>query len=197
MGGWKVFKKKLIKKSSDDSNKIINSLGALADNFFEQCRPVRTRAVKLNLVKLGHELGYKVYANGLIPEDMAFINRPFVNREWLFDLHWYTDGIEPYTIKSLPLAVECEWNPKRKGDGKVLYSGVKYDFQKLLVTNAGLRLMIFTVRNVAILEILNPYFRETIDNYEHLAPNAKFLLVAFNNKSRCFYYKKIKKCIKK
>jgi len=190
--GWKLFQGEPL-KNVNESNLIINSLGMLAENFFEQKRPIRTRAIKVNLIKLGHQLGYKVYANGLLDEDVKLIDQPFVNREWLFDLHWYTDGTDDYSIKSLPLVAECEWNPKRKGDAKTYYGGVKYDFQKLIVSNANLRLMIFTISGFTTLERLDPYFKVTIDNYEHLNTNARFLLVAFDNKSQCFYYKKIKK----
>lgn len=120
---------------------------------------------------------------------MKEINRPFVNREWLLDLHWYSEGAEPYSIETLQLAVECEWNPKRKGDSKVPYSGIKYDFQKLVVTNAKLRLMIFKIKRNEDLLALSNYFENVISNYKHIENNAQFLFVAFDDKVKCFHFK--------
>jgi len=193
MGNWKIFKKESKKDRTDHSDQIVNTFGMLVEDFYAQRRPIRTRAVKLSLINLGHQLGYKVYANGLQPEDIQKVDQPFVNKEWLFDLHWYTDDNDPYTVKSLPLVVECEWNPKRKGDSRIFYSGVKYDFQKLLVSNAALRLMIFTIENTDTLGTLKSYFQKSIETYEHLNINARFLFIAFDNRSKCFYYKRIKK----
>jgi len=176
------------------SNKIILAFGSANDLFFQtQVRPVRTRFVKRTLAILGHSLQYKVYANGLSDDDLVEINQPFINREWLFDIHFYTDGMEPYSVESLPLVAECEWNPRRKGDPKVRFSGFKYDFQKLVVSNAELRLMIFKVKSQNDLIELETYFRNVIKNYRHLEMNAKFLFIAFNDKEKTFYYNEIVK----
>lgn len=111
---------------------------------------------------MGHKLGFRVHANGLTAADLKEIEVEFVNDEWLFDLHWFTNGVEPYSVQSLPLVVECEWNPRRKGDSKTLYSGIKYDFQKLLIANADLRLMIFKIAKETELEVLGGYFNSAI-----------------------------------
>ena len=131
-------------------------------------------------------------------EDLKEINRPgFVNREWLFDLHWYTEQEEvnegediPYfSVERLPLAVECEWNlNKKKG---VFRGEIKYDFQKLVVTNAELRLMIFQIKDVDDLVKLGNYFENVIKSYKHIENNAQFLFVAFDYKKECFYFKEI------
>lgn len=189
---WTAFSNNSAIKLSGLSKKIIQTFGNAKDTFFQSnVRPERTRFIKKLLIKLGHELKFKVYANRLSKEDLKEINQPFVNREWLFDIHYYTDGKEPYSVESLPLVAECEWNPRRKGDSKVRFSGFKYDFQKLVVSNAELRLMIFKIKKQSDLTELETYFKNVIDNYRHLESNAKFLFVAFDDKTDNFYYKLI------
>ncbi len=189
---WDSFSNNKSIKLKGLSIKLIQTFGNSNDLFFQsQIRPERTRFIKKLLIKLGHELKYKVYANRLSKEDLQEINQPFVNREWLFDIHFYTDNNEPYSVKSLPLVAECEWNPKRKGDSKVSFSGIKYDFQKLLVSNAELRLMIFKIKKQSDLTLLETYFKNAINNYRHLENNAQFLFIAFDDKTKSFHYQQI------
>ncbi|RVU00282.1 hypothetical protein EOD41_12420 [Mucilaginibacter limnophilus] len=168
---------------------IVYHLGDSMESYFKcLTRPERTRFIKKELIKLGHHLGYKVYANGLNEQDLKEIGVEFVNREWLFDIHWYLDADNPYTVRSLPLAVECEWNPRRTGDGKTPFSGIKYDFQKLLVTNAECRLMIFTIKNLRELQFLGNYFNEAIQGYMQLPKGSSFLFIAYDAKMLSFHY---------
>lgn len=125
-------------------------------------------------------------SHGLPPEMKLSKGGEFRNAEWLYDLHWYEENRNShYQITNLPLVVECEWEWKRKGDAaNDLYSAVKWDFQKLLVTNADLRVMIFRKRpdkkHQEANEHLDNYFDETIHGYRHLAPGSKFLFIAFD-----------------
>ncbi len=186
---WEVYEYQTALVESDIATAIINCLGEKTSLFFSYLiRPERTRFVKRELIKLGHKSGFKVYANGLTNEDLIEIDEEFVNREWLYDIHWFTNGKEPYSVESLPLVVECEWNPRRKGDGKIPYSGVKYDFQKLVVANAELRLMIFIIKKDNELAVLGKYFDDVIQNYKHLNQGAKFLFIAYNSNMLCFHY---------
>ena len=106
-------------------------------------------------------------------------------------MHWYVEGKNPYTTTRLPLVMECEWQQKRKGDRKVAFSGIKYDFQKLLVSNAEFRLMIFKIKNLNDFNFLSEYFEDNISNYEQLLKNSKFLFIAFYDKEKTFYYTEI------
>jgi hypothetical protein len=114
-------------------------------------------------------------------------------------LHWFTD--EDYFFPtSLPLVVECEWRNKiQKGtinegdyyreDGKdISYSAVMYDFQKLLVSNAELRLMIFKLRQFEDLEYMQLYFEKAIEKYKPLQPGDKFLMVAYHEPNKQIYH---------
>ena len=162
---------------------IVNELGLVTNEFFGCSGRVR-RAMP-------DKPSYQVYANGLSDHLTQLNGGDFKNTEWLYDLHWYEDGAEPYTTLCLPLVMECEWNPRRKGDPKVPFSGIKYDFQKLLVSNAELRLMIFKVKKLSDLDELDSYFKSNIKNYKHLETGAKFLFVAFYDKDKTFYYKEV------
>lgn len=193
MKDWDEYNETLLQETTN-AIRIINKLGKCRALYFaDSDRKRRTRLIKTELAKLGHSLDYKVYANGLKKDDLLQINVPFVNREWLFDVHWYTEGIEPYSILTLPLVAECEWNPRLRGDGKTSYSGIKYDFQKLVVSNAELRLMIFIIKKIKDLEKLNIYFENVIKNYAHLGRDSNFLFIAFYDKIKSFYYKRIRK----
>lgn len=177
------------------SKLIIKELGDVTEVFFSfdtKVRPQRTRLIKDRLALIGHnEFNYKVYANGLSPNLTQLNGGTFKNSEWLFDLHWYVEGKNPYTTTRLPLIMECEWQQKRKGDRKVPFSGIKYDFQKLLVSNAEFRLMIFKIKNSNDFNFLSEYFEDNISNYEHLLKNSKFLFIAFYDKEKTFYYSEI------
>jgi len=112
----------------------------------------------------------------------------FCCTEWLYDIHWYNDvPWEHYMPQHLHLAAECEFGNKRavkigKEQSNQPYSAVKYDFQKLLVTNARLRLMIFRVSDQQSLEGaggLSEYFGKAIQHYKQLAPGSRFLFACF------------------
>lgn len=200
MTEWKEFNKKnpIEKVKNSLSKIIINELGNLHGffDFEEKVRPQKTRMIKDTLALLGEkELkgkpSFKVYANGLSGHLCQLNGGAFKNAEWLYDLHWYTEGADPYTTIRLPLVMECEWNPRRKGDSKTPYSGIKYDFQKLIVSNAELRLMIFRINKPSNLSDLGVYFENNITNYTSLPKKSAFLFIAFNDLAKSFYYREI------
>ena len=139
---------------------------------------------------MGDEKEYKVYSHSLSEE---FIDKSkdskFVNREWLYDLLWYReDNDEGYCPIDFPLIVESEWEKKRKEDQKGdQHSGIKYDFQKLLLPNTGLRLMIFNISKEEELNQLSEYFNNAITKYTPLK-NGEFLFGAFHDKEKSFHY---------
>jgi hypothetical protein len=211
MNNWATYTSESpeVKLGDPISEFIVKKLGSCLQTFFSPDTTVdqRTRLIKCALCQLGHkELNgkkrFKVYANRL-PEDCPrVLANKCKNTEWLYDLHWYTENKgkkNGYQPTSLPLVVECEWGMKRKGDRtKEPYSAVKYDFQKLLVTNAELRLMIFKItggkhhrKNL----VLDKYFDKAIKSYRHLKKNSEFLFIAFDESGRkkhakCFHYTK-------
>lgn len=208
--------------SQKESDLIIAALTELIPCFsgpVGSTADFRTRFVKRKLAILGHKLGQRVYANHLSIIDVAAIGNGFVNTEWLYDLHWYSDGNKrPYCQNSMKLVMECEWGKNRHSKTKKVppvgltqaekkmwnealdeHTEVKYDFQKLLVTNAELRLMVFGVRGDAysvLDKLLESYFVPAIDGYELLPAGAQFLLVAYHfqgNRCNGLYWKDIVK----
>jgi len=106
-------------------------------------RPDWTAIIKKVFVQLGHEHGYKV-STSLAPEHRAQLeledgHMP-VWGEWLYDLVWYTSVIDKYANRdierttSIPLVMECEWAAS--------LNAIALDFDKLLVANADLRVMV-------------------------------------------------------
>jgi hypothetical protein len=197
-----------IRVNNVNAKYIIERIGSILPDFYKYNDKKRTILIKETLSLLGdaelvNKCHYNIYGNGL-SEDFIKMHedKKFINREWLYDLEWYTEnegGGKNYMIKTFPLAVECEWGRKRKGDKNGdNESEIKYDFQKLLVCNAELRLMIFQVRNNNR-EKLDKYFEEAINNYIHLKAKSSFLFIAFDKKIKGFYYtlyRKNKKGIK-
>jgi hypothetical protein len=88
-----------------------------------------TTAFKNTLYNLGKEHGYIVYPN-----------KDKFEGQWLVDLCWAIEGENwQKDFKGLKLACEIEWS--RNMDN------ILYDFQKLTVIDAEIRLMIFQYRN--------------------------------------------------
>ena len=152
----------------------LNNLTSLIlDN--KQGDTIKTQRVKVTLAKLGHKLNNRVYANKLTDDQVLEIGNGFKNTEWLFDIHWYT---------------ECEWEKKRPKDRSVNFSGIKYDFQKLLMTNALLRVMIFRLSNNEEMYEIEAYFKSAIKCFKQLEKGAHFMFVCYNKKAnKMFYFK--------
>jgi hypothetical protein len=87
-----------------------------------------TREILNRLGKLGHAMGYKVYASRCDEKDGG---------EWLYDMAWlkYRDGC----LLDAQLALESEWDTRRVQD----------DFEKLLVSRAKHRVMILDAKTQA------------------------------------------------
>lgn len=195
--GKSIEEVELFKSSKDIAKDIIEEMNNnWEDTFLDGGKIIkeRLRTEKLFdlLTELGDKQGYKVYSHSSSDE---FRNAPgtgndkFVNREWLFDLCWYKeDETLKYGLKSLDLAVESEWTNKRKEDKEDPYGGIKYDFQKLLVVNMGLGLMVFKVTKEGR-EKLSEYFEKVYDTYE--GNKTEILFIAFSTerkKDDTFYY---------
>lgn len=152
-----------------DDGKIIKSKKTRTENLFDL------------LTEFGDRKRYKVYSHGL-SDGFKKNHKKFVNREWLFDLCWYSEVGHQYFLESIDLVVEAEWTNYRNKDK---YGGIKYDFQKLLVVNMGLCLMVFEVTEKGRKD-LSKYFEKVYDIYK--GNKTEFLFIAFSRKEKTFYY---------
>lgn len=128
-----------------------------------------------------------------------FNTHVFKNHEWLYDLHWYKDNPNTdYMTKVLPLVAEFELGNRRELDKgkscKQPYSAVRFDFQKLLVANADIRLMVFQVADFErdVLDLkdgLNIYFDNAIKGYNNLKGKYQFLFACYSKND--FFYTQI------
>ena len=201
MENWILYKDgDNINVGNELSRQIIEKLATkVSKNFYSLDTPIikkGERTIKLFevLTLFGDEKGYKVYSHSLSEEFMDKHKNEkgdskFVNREWLYDLLWYReDNNKEYCPIDFPLIVESEWEKRRKEDKKGdPHSGIKYDFQKLLLSNTGLRLMIFNISKEKELNQLSEYFNNAITKYTPLK-NGEFLFVAFHDKEKSFHY---------
>jgi hypothetical protein len=212
MQGWHLYKKETdLTVSCDSVRLIVTRLGSIS-TILASKRHDFTNQIKYELIRLGYERGFCAYAclkkksrsdaqQKFIKKKVDEINKiiqPFIiefgltghkfsNREWLYDIHWYRDMPNThYMPEILELVAESEFDNKRPSDtSNGRYSAVKYDFQKLLVSNANLRLMIFSVKNVNedlySTNGLAKYFSEAIEFYsdKQLLPNSRFLFVCY------------------
>lgn len=201
MGNWILYKDgDNINVSNELARQIIEKLAKeVSKSFYSPDTPIikrgeRTTKLFEALTLMGNEKEYKVYSHSLSKEFMdKYKNEKgdskFVNREWLYDLLWYReDNDGGYFPLDFPLIVESEWENRRREDKKGdRYSGIKYDFQKLLLSNTGLRLMIFNISKEEELNHLSEYFNNAITKYTPLK-NGEFLFVAFHDKEKSFHY---------
>jgi hypothetical protein len=153
--------------------KIINEL----DSFFTEVKQEKykgdriwTKRLKEKIGDLGVTLNYKVAVGGF---------REKFETEWLYDIVWYVEDKENRLIK-IPLIVESEWDRN--------YSGMKFDFEKLLVGNAERRLMICQGKEDQI-DFLFSKFEDAINVFEENYDD-KFLIAILDSTTESkFYYK--------
>lgn len=179
------------------SKLIVRKLGADLDGFLKKSQGEKTEHIMDALSQLGRKKGFKSMSNRI--SEKLEKEGWFKKAEWLYDLHWFKEN-KPYGLTNLPLVVECEWDwirdderkkKKKTGGGEPdIFGAIKWDFQKLLVANADLRVMIFQERIKKDNDVLDKYFDDTIDGYINLV-EAKFLFIAFG-KDGFWYSEKLK-----
>ncbi len=168
--------------NNDDCIAILNRIWTELRSFFA-CSTNKQMStwVKDLFHDLGKELGYKVYGNGISPKLKE--GGYFKNREWLYDLHWFTEPENTHYIPAtIPMVLESEWQNKQPGNKETRNGAVMFDFQKLLVTNAPLRVMVFKIAKKSDIDYLGDYFDLAIRSYQHLQPGALFLMLGFNRR---------------
>lgn len=150
---------------SSSINKIEENIIKELDNLFEvpkdnvwKGNAIWTTKIKDALSNLGHNLKY-------------ISSSSLDGGEWLFDLIWFTEK-KNKNFNQLILAMESEWYPNWKD--------IKYDFDKLLTTNATYKLMICQSTESEKENLLNR-FQESINDYELGVKNERFIISIYNS----------------
>jgi hypothetical protein len=133
-----------------------------------------TKRIFKRVGDLGQSLGYAVCSSR---KDVGF------DSGWLYDLIWYRNGENHEFLHSVSLILECEWNTS--------YKSIKYDFEKLLVCRADLKIMIFQSRQRNIKNNID-LLERGIAAYSHLGVDEVYLLICFNLTSSLFEIKRVK-----
>lgn len=121
-----------------------------------------TFRTKETLGELGDKLGFNVCTSGF--------NGRFEG-EWLFDICWYQNNANKF-LEKIPLIVESEW-------GRTI-GEIKYDFEKLLQSNAEHRLMICQAKPDQF-DDLRKYFYQAIKAYQYSKIGDRFLFAIFDD----------------
>lgn len=163
----------------------------LAEHLKELQFPVegKTDTVALNEVvsSVAYEYGISSWALGLNKfEDAGRDDAHISGHEWLYDMVCYRYDNEHYAINETVLVMESEWKGKRcasKGhDGNDPYGEVKYDFQKLLLANADVKLMVFRYHKekYGAGDSIKQYFQRRIDSYRQGRVSDLYLFACYS-----------------
>ena len=136
---------------------------------------VWTNAVQTELCKIGRGFGCYVCARGVDEADRG---------EWLYDVTWLEyekNGRSELNARrklvDAPLVAECEWNGE---------DPVRYDFDKLLLAQANLRLMIFYGENREYSERIARQLASKVFSFK--APRwESWLLAAWEGNPLCWF----------
>lgn len=147
-----------------------------SDGFFTDC-------IKEAIVAVGKDNKFDVrFSKGT--------ERERINWEFLYDICFLktseklpSDGSAPgkgyfreeNTLKRIIMALECEWN---SDDLEILY-----DFTKLLVCKADLRVMVCWRNKKSNPEVLLKMFSKAIENFEQGKKEDRYLICIFKDKS--------------
>ena len=104
------------------------------------------------------------------------------DREWLFDLIWFENSPEKH-LKRLVLALESEWN--RHPDE------ILYDFEKLLVAHAPLKVMVFQDNGRNLPELWQ-MFETSLQTYAQHDADELYLFAAFQETPHAFTVKAVR-----
>jgi hypothetical protein len=129
-----------------------------------------THEIMLRLCALGKRFEYQVCVTGSIGRADY--------RGFLYDLCWLLYANKQ--MKRAALVLECEWGSS---------DAIWIDFEKLLLSNADLRVMIFQCSTEGVIQQLFKDMAEAVSQYEGL-PRQKFLLCGWDGgTAKRFLYK--------
>jgi hypothetical protein len=174
------------------TKQIVDSFGISLNGFFGKNRSEKTQLLKAKLTEVGRKLGFKSYSNKLPLEMTQAGGGEEKNKEWMWDIHWFTEDEKiSYTPITIPMVGEIEWD-NNKDNRAIPYSSVMDDFQKLVVSNAELRLLVFCLKEENDFTYLDHYFENLVyKKYKHFHGREKFLFIAYFTPGRTFFVREI------
>ncbi|MBR1699699.1 MAG: hypothetical protein IJ714_07945 [Bacteroidales bacterium] len=150
----------------------------------------KTRELNKKIAHIAQSFGLSVWAKHLSGEDNPDRDDSHISgHEWLYDLICYRFEKEHYALSDTVLVMESEWKKiryyKKGNDGNDQYGEVKFDFQKLLVSNADIKMLVYQHHKgeVGTDEDLERYFRRRIDNYRQGSTTDLFVFVRYSGES--------------
>lgn len=157
--------------SKDAIDEVVRSVQKVAlDPQLEDSSKAWTQAIKISIGRLGQEYGFPVACSGYSGAQWG---------EWHYDLCWLDyqrnspdDGLhdEENHLLGLPLALECEW-------GNLSY--VWEDFQKLLVSRALLKVMVFQEDSKNSVCQITEYLKRCISSYSESDFDGSYVLLGY------------------
>jgi len=129
-----------------------------------------TQRVKSAVTRLAHDAGHKAYASRGVPEADG--------REWLYDVTWLDHSPKDDRLIRTILVLESEWSWSWKQ--------IVYDFHKLLVARADLRVMVFQVSNESKWKETAHRLISLIEQHEQTSRGDRYLLSGWVQATRSF-----------
>jgi len=132
-----------------------------------------TKLIFQLVADFGHSLNFDICASR---KDVGY------DGGWLYDLIWYKNDTSKF-LHSVPLILECEWHTS--------YERIKYDFEKLLICKAELKIMIFQSSAHQAPELFQ-LLEAGISAFNSMSTDEIYLLICFNLATNEFDIKRIK-----
>jgi hypothetical protein len=132
----------------------------------------RTTQIKEDIGSLGDKHGWGVCTSGF--------PRRF-DPEWLYDLIWYRNEPDIH-LAEVYLVMESEWS--------VAPSDIKFDFEKILLAKAALKIMVFQAREYKLAEIFN-LLDSGIRAFQKKCSGEIYILAGYDNINEAFDVRQI------
>jgi hypothetical protein len=131
-----------------------------------------TERIKANLAELGEAENCQVASSGFAG---------WLEPEWLYDLVWYKEN-KVGQLSEVVLIAESEWGKNWKS--------IKYDFEKLLQSDATYKLMICQCYKGKRNQLIEK-FNESIKAYKKRKTGDRYLLAILDIEDEVFHFKLI------
>ncbi len=144
----------------------LNGIIEKEENGRRLSRDEWTKAVKQAVTEIGHKARWAVTTHGVRESD---------DPQWLLDLVWAKEWApagekKRAFLKRIGLGMECEWN---RSDEEL-----DWDFQKLLVVRADLRLFVFDQKQRDDVDRIIERCKMQIEGFDQTQPGDRYLFVA-------------------